>query len=89
MTKLDLELLRQVERNTYWREPLSQAGQDVGALECSRARQPLYWDTPIRPQGVSSKLGLKHLQDPGGRGRGTKEVARSSVVSGPQGHARS
>ena len=89
MTKLDLELLCQVEGNSCWPEPLSQAGQDMGALECSRARQPLYWDAPIRPQGISSKLGLKHLQHPGGWVRGTKEVARSSVVSGPQGRAGS
>ena len=89
MTKLDLELISQVEKNTCWPEPLSQTGQDMGALECSRARQPLYWDIAIRPRGIGGELGLKHLQHPGGQGRGTKEVARSSAVSGPQGRAGS
>ena len=89
MTKLDLELISQVEKNTCWPEPLSQTGQDMGALVCSRARQPPYWDIAIRPRGISGELGLKHLQHPGGQGRGTKEVARSSAVSGPQGRAGS
>lgn len=88
MTKLDLELISQV-KNTCWLEPLSQTGQDMGTVECGRNRQPLYWDIPICPQGVGGKLGLKHLQHPGGQGRGTKEVARSSIVSGPQGRAGS
>ena len=89
MTKLDLELISQVEKNTCWPEPLSQTGQDMGALVCSRARQPPYWDIAIRPRGIGGELGLKHLQHPGGQGRGTKEVARSSAVSGPQGRAGS